>query len=373
MSRYDDETTVAQPQIFTLHWEGPAPAAQPVASFADEEHQTSSDPGCQELRELELSEHGRALWRQIRGEAEGRGDEELWRRKLHAYGWVKLRRAGSAGDYAREHEINHATVRSWIADVSRLAYEVGYRLHEDKLLLVGEAPAGLRRLRRLVNRDAGGEEARAELRRVESEFRGLDPYFHLNEGHVLRALGRLGESDETLKEGLTIAEARRVRSLLWNARGQTLWDCGPDSTHPVEDHLIYTERAFRRAAILDPTTYFPFVNLAQLAVDARDIRRAEYWIRELGTARKRMDDDMKAGLARYLDEAEWTRSVERRRCWQHGPFRWLREAVAKGVLPLLAAVFLIAASVPPASAAPATPLEVSVAHGGGSHSGAGGN
>ena len=71
-------------------------------------------------------------------------------------------------------------------------------------------------------------------------------------------------------------QAAGVRSLLWNARGQTFWDCDADSSHPLPDHLERTEQAFRRAAALDPSHYFAFVNLAQLAVDAKDTKRAEY-------------------------------------------------------------------------------------------------
>jgi hypothetical protein len=227
-------------------------------------------------------------------------------------------------------------VRTWIADVAKLAYEVGYRLHEARLLLVGEAPAALDRLRALVNAEPDSSRAWRELRRLEVEFRGRDAYFHLNEGHVLRAHGRLRHSDATLREGLTIAEARRTRALLWNARGQTFWDCEPASEWPLDHPLEHARRAFRRAAAVDPGCYFPFVNLAQLAVDAGDLRRAEYWVGELGSARKQMQGEMKTDLAHYLDGAEWSGVVERTRWWQSGPARWIREAARAGTLALAA-------------------------------------
>jgi tetratricopeptide (TPR) repeat protein len=264
--------------------------------------------------------------------------------------------------------------------VAKLAYQVGYRLHEDRLLLVGQAPPELQRLRELVNRDAASSEASAELRRVAPHFRGEDPYFHLNEGHVLRALGRLRESDETLREGLSVAEAQPVRALLWNARGQTYWDCTGTSSHPLRDHLERAERAFRRAAVLDPTTFFPFVNLAQLAVDAGDEKRCEYWLGELAAARRRMTDAMKDDLAGYLHDAEWTRSVEDKRHWNSGPAKWIREALKRGALATLALLLLIGALVaPPASAAtpaqggPDTVCNGGRRGGGGNNSGAGGN
>lgn len=374
----NDDTRVIHPEIFTLHWEGQSraePAGDPSFANSVEEQQARAEEREREWMEIRKTERGRALWEQIRREAASKGDEELWQRKLHAYWWVKMAAQGTAGDYAKRCEINHATVRSWIRDVARLAYEVGYRLHEDKLLLVGSAPRGLQRLRELVNRDAASAESLETLRQVEREFRGCDPYFHLNEGHILRAHGLLRESDRTLQEGLTIAEARRVRSLLWNARGQTFWDCGPESSFPLPDFLDRAEKAFRRAAILDPTTYFPFVNLAQIAVDARDLRRAEYWVGELSGARKRMDDEMRDGLARYLDEAEWTRPVEGKRFWRSGPRRWLEEAVRRGVLPLLAFLLLwVGLSVQPASGYPTPSRGLdTVAAGGGGSSGAGGN
>jgi tetratricopeptide (TPR) repeat protein len=375
----NDDGNVAHPEVFTLHWEGPRSAIEPE----DVEFPGSGDDASQresalerELAELRRTETGRALWEQIEREAAGRGDTELWRRKLHAYAWVKMYAQGTAGEYARIHEANHATVRSWISDVAKIAYQVGYRLHEDKLLLVGRAPAGLQRLRELVNRDAASPQAWLELQDA-AQFRGEDPYFHLNEGHVLRAHHRLRESDATLAEGLTIAEAHSVRALLWNARGQTLWDCRPDSDYALPDHLERAEKCFRRAAALDPSTYFPFVNLAQMSVDAGDVKRAEYWIGELSAARKRMDEAMHEGLVRYLDQAEWTGPVEQMRFWRNGPRKWLGEAVKKGLLPMIAIVLMIGASSHPAFGGEGAMSGVdTVANDGkkgGNNSGAGGN
>jgi hypothetical protein len=371
----DDSATVVYPEVVTLHWEGP-PATELAPEHAYPNFQEMGEQLLaereREVQEIQRSEKGQALWAQIRAEAGKRGDEELWRRKLHAYAWVKLRVEGTAGEYARAYGINHATVRTWISDVARLAYQVGYRLHEDKLLLVGKAPRGLRRLRAAVNADPRSRQALVELGLVEGEYRGEDPYFHLNESHILRAHGRLRESDETIKEGLAVAEARRVRSLLWNARGQTFWDCGPDSSHPLDDYLERAEKCFRRAATLDRSTYFPFVNLAQMAVDARDFRRAEYWIAELGAARNRMTQDMKDALARYLNEAEWIRPVDRKRFWKNGPAKWLRDAARRGVLAALALALMLGLAAGPASADPPPVDGVDTVFSGGK-SGAGGN
>jgi hypothetical protein len=372
---------VARPEVLTLHWEGPAQVVSPpeavFAHSAEERRLALEREREEELRETLRTRQGGEIWRQIQREAERRGDEELWRRKLHAYWWVKMRREGTAGEYARHFDQNHATVRTWIADVAKLAYQVGYRLHEDRLLLVGEAPAELKHLRELVNRDARSDEAAAELRRVAPFFRGEDAYFHLNEGHVLRAHGRLRESDETLREGLTIAEARPLRSLLWNARGQTLWDCRATSDYPLRDHLVRAERAFRRAAVLDQSTFFPFVNLAQMAADAGDEKRCEFWMGELSAARRSMSEPMQDALARYLAEAEWTARFETRRFWRTGPGRWLAEAARRGVLALLALACLLGA--PPAGAAPAPDRQSDTivcnrdGGAGGNNSGAGGN
>ncbi|MDJ0847646.1 MAG: hypothetical protein QNK04_04590 [Myxococcota bacterium] len=378
---HSTDDTVAHPEILTLHWEGPQ-SAEPAPSHAFPESPEEARAALDEERERELREiartrQGREIWEQIEREAGRKGDESHWRRKLHAYWWVKMKAEGSAGDYARRQDLNHATVRSWISDVAKLAYQVGYRLHEDRLVLVGEAPVELKRLRELVNADAAGAEASAELRRVAPQFRGEDPYFHLNEGHVLRALGQLRESDDTLREGLTIAEAPRVRSLLWNARGQTLWDCTATSSYPLRDHLARAEKAFRRAAILDRSTFFPFVNLAQMAQDSGDDKRCEYWIGELQTARKRMSDEMTNELSKYLADAEWTRPIEGRRFWKAGPAKWLAEAVRKGVLAALAALALLAAAGSlPASADPLVHGAPDIVENGGgrsNNSGAGGN
>lgn len=385
MAHENDDGPIVHPEVFTLHWEGPARVVTPVeVSFADSPEEAERAARAErerELTELRRTESGRALWEQIQREAERRGDESLWRRKLHAYYWVKLNAQGSARDYARAHRVNHATVRSWISDVAKLAYQVGFRLHEDKLLLVGQAPAGLQRLRQLVSRDAASPQAWQALKDAEVEFRGEDPYFHLNEGHVLRAHHRLRESDATLAEGLTIAEAHPVRALLWNARGQTFWDCVPCSDHPLPDALDRAEKCFRRAAALDPSTYFPYVNLAQMAVDSGDIKRAEYWVGELAAARKRMDDNMQRGLVQYLDQAEWTGPVEDMRFWKSGPARWLREAAKCSVLALLGLTLMLGLTSHPAWAGETTMHEQgpdTVAHGGGSkgggnNSGAGGN
>lgn len=374
------EESMAQPEVVTLHWEGPSRVEPPP------EHRFPDSPeewraALEQERERELAEiartrQGSEIWEQIQSEAARRGDDELWKRKLHAYGWVKMTCEGTAGDYARRYRANHATVRTWIAEVAKLAYQVGYRLHEDRLVLVGEAPAELARLRRLVNEDASSVQASVELRRVAPRFRGEDPYFHLNEGHVLRALGQLRASDDTLREGLTIAEAPRVRSLLWNARGQTLWDCTADSDHPLRDHLTRAEKAFRRAAVLDQSTFFPFVNLAQLAIDSGDEKRCEYWMGELQSARKRMNDAMKDELAKYLTDAEWTRPVEEKRFWKAGPAKWIAEALRHGVLALMALLLGAALLAPPALAEllPQGGPDV-VRNGGerGNNSGAGGN
>ena len=359
MIRSEDDPSVVHPEVLTLHWEGPAQVeSPPELRFPDsdeERREALARERERELAEIRRSDQGRAIWLQIEGEARRRGDPKLWERKLHAYGWVKMHARGSAADYARRYDVNHATVRTWIADVAKLAYEVGYRLHEDRLLLVGEAPVGLKRLRELVNADAASAEAWQALAETEAEFRGEDPYFHLNEGHVLRARKELRASDATLREGLTIAEARRVRALLWNARGQTFWDCTPRSSWPLPDAVERASRAFRRAVALDPTSYFPFVNLAQLAVDEDDLRRAEYWVGELSAARKRMDDAMKDDLARYLRDAEWSRRVSRTRFWRSGPARWIRELGRAAAVALLLVGGLAASSVPAAARADEAP------------------
>ena len=375
-----EDSTIAQPEVLTLHWEGPrATDPPPEHRFPQSEAESRSTREIAlqlDLAALRRSRQGREIWRRIGLEAERRGDRALWQRKLQAYWWVKMRAEGSARDFAKRHELNHATVRTWIADVAKLAYEVGYRLHEDRLALVGEAPQELQRLRELVNADAASEEAVAELRAVAPDFRGEDPYFHLNEGHVLRARGRLGASELTLREGLSLAEARPLRALLWNARGQTWWECKPGSSHPLRDHLARAERAFRRAAVLDPSIFFPFVNLAQLAMDAGDEKRCAYWMGELSSARRKMSQAMRDDLAHYLREAEWTRPVEGRRYWRNGPHRWIRDAVARGVLTamVLVSLFSVTLAVPVSAESPAGAGPV--AHDGGrgsKHSGAGGN
>lgn len=383
MSESNEDAAVAQPEILTLHWEGPARVAPaPDHRFPDskaEESEVQRAEFERELREIGRSRQGAEIWQQIQREAETRGDRALWRRKLHAYGAVKMKGEGTARDYAERHDLNHATVRTWIADVSKLAYQVGYRLHEDKLLLVGEAPGELQKLREIVNADAASPEAARELRRLAPRFRGDDPYFHLNEGHVLRAHGCLRESDGTLREGLTVAEAPPVRALLWNARGQTFWDCRPASAHPLADYLERAEKAFRRAAVLDQSTYFPFVNLAQMAADSGDDRRCEYWVGELAAARKRMDDDMQTALARYLEEAEWSRPVEGKRFWRAGPAKWIADVVKRGALVLVAALALAGSVAVPGDAVAAGDLSIDQIERerdrgrSGRHGGAGGN
>ena len=382
MAETNEDAAVAQPEILTLHWEGPPRvAAAPEHRFPDSEAEAREARRAEferEVQEIERSRQGAEIWQQIQREAETRGDRELWRRKLHAYGAVKMKGEGTARDYAERHELNHATVRTWIADVAKLAYQVGYRLHEDKLLLVGEAPQELRELREIVNADAASPEAARELRRLAGRFRGEDPYFHLNEGHVLRAHGCLRESDETLREGLTVAEAPPLRALLWNARGQTFWDCSATSSYPLRDHLDRAEKAFRRAAVLDQSTYFPFVNLAHMAADNGDDRRCEYWVGELAAARKRMDDDMKTALARYLEEAEWSRPVEGKRFWRSGPAKWIGEALKRGALALLAALALAGSAMVPSDAFAALDagpdaIERERDRSNGRHGGAGGN
>ena len=375
-----EDSTIAQPEVLTLHWEGPQVSEPPPEHRfpqSEAEARSACDIALQrDFSALRRSRQGREIWQRIGLEAERRGDRTLWQRKLQAYWWVKMRSEGSAGDFAKRYDLNHATVRTWIADVAKLAYEVGYRLHEDRLALVGEAPPELQRLRELVNADAGSDEAAAELAVVAPVFRGEEPYFHLNEGHVLRAQGRLEASDLTLREGLSLAEAWPLRALLWNARGQTWWECKPGSSHPLRDYLGRAERAFRRAAVLDPSVFFPFVNLAQLAMDAGDEKRCAYWMGELSSARRKMSEAMQDDLARYLREAEWTRPVEERRFWRNGPSRWIREGFAKGVLVAAILVSLLSTLlVTPSTAESLAGLDP-VAHDGGrgsKHSGAGGN
>ena len=242
-------------------------------------------------------------------------------------------RHGAAGATASSRD--HAALEALAADARRAASHA-----LSPITGLSAARRELRQLREIVNADAAAPEAARELRLLAPRFRGDDPYFHLNEGHVLRAHGCLRESDETLREGLTVAEAPAVRALLWNARGQTFWDCRVNSSHPLDDHLERAEKAFRRAAVLDQSTYFPFVNLAHMASDNGDDRRCEYWVGELATARKRMDDDMKTALARYLEEAEWSRPVEGKRFWRAGPAKWIGDAVKRGMLVLFAALAL---------------------------------
>ena len=118
------------------------------------------------------------------------------------------------------------------------------------------------------------------------------------------------------------------------------------------------------------------MNLAQLAVDAGDDRRAAYWIGELASARKGMEKTMRDDLARYPDQAEWRPAVEGRRFWKSGPARWLLEAAKRGALALAAGLlgaFLLGQA---AEAAPTTDSGIeTVAHDGGKSAkgGAGGN
>ena len=378
MSNSSDEQ-VAYPEVFTLHWEGPSQTVcETDASFPqsrDELRERAAREAASANSEARNRDAGRQLWERICAEAARKGDPALWEKRLAAFDWVKLRARGNANDYARRFGVNHATVRTWIADVAKLAYQVGYRLHEDRLLLVGEAPAELARLRELVNRDAASAAAWRELHAVAPAFRGVDGYFHLNEGHVLRARGNLAGSDATLREGLTLAEARTLRALLWNARGQTYWDRGPDSTQPLPDYLDRAEWAFRRAAILDAGLYFPFVNLTQLALEAGDTRRAEYWISELATARKTMDDDMKQDLAIYLREAAWAGALEDAPFWKKGPARWVREISGRAAL-LLAALLVAGAAIafaPDAAASDGATRPVVFEPGAPANGGAGGN
>ena len=144
MSNSSDDTQVAYPEVFTLHWEGPTGTVDETdAAFprCDEETRSRRDAELDAERgERETRDRGQALWEQIRAEAERRGDPTLWEQRLDAFKWVKLEARGNANEYARDRDLNHATVRTWIADVSKLAYQVGFRLHEDRLLLVGEAP-----------------------------------------------------------------------------------------------------------------------------------------------------------------------------------------------------------------------------------------
>jgi hypothetical protein len=85
MSHSPDDRWIAQPQVFTLHWEGPptvATAEEP--RFPDsraEERQRAAEERENDLRELSQGERGRALWDQIRTEATTRGDEDpaTWR------------------------------------------------------------------------------------------------------------------------------------------------------------------------------------------------------------------------------------------------------------------------------------------------------
>jgi len=340
---HPEDPHIVYPQVFTLHWEGPDQTVPAPDELAPEtERAPPPDRGAR-------ADRAEALWQEIQREASQRGDPKLWERKLAAYHFVKLDARGNAADFARKEKLNHATVRGWIHEVSRIAYRVGYRLHEDRLLLVGEARPELDWLRLLVRENAASAGAWRELRRLAPRYSGEDPYFHLNEGHVLRARGALAASDETLKEGLAIAEARPLRSLLWNARGQTFWDCSPGSNHPLHDHVARAERAFRRAVILDQATYFPYVNLAQIAADEGDLRRAEYWVGELAQARKSMDDEMRDDLARYLDQADWRDQSEPLRFWKSGPARWIKEAAKKGVLALALGALLALLLTPPAA------------------------
>src|SRR5262245_26247826 len=88
VSRAQDRVLV-QPEVLTLHWEGPPPFEAPrepgFPGSADEERERLAAERDRELRELARSEQGRALWEQIEREAGARGDTDLWRRKLHAY------------------------------------------------------------------------------------------------------------------------------------------------------------------------------------------------------------------------------------------------------------------------------------------------
>ena len=90
------EDAVAQPEILTLHWEGPPRSqAAPEHQFPDSADEIEAARRAefeQEFAEIERSRQGAEIWQQIEREAASRGDRELWRRKLHAYGWVKLKR-----------------------------------------------------------------------------------------------------------------------------------------------------------------------------------------------------------------------------------------------------------------------------------------
>src|SRR5262245_24332109 len=77
VSRANDRDVV-QPEVLTLHWEGPPPFEAPrepgFPGSADEERERLVAERERELRELERSEQGRARWARMEREAGGEGE-----------------------------------------------------------------------------------------------------------------------------------------------------------------------------------------------------------------------------------------------------------------------------------------------------------
>ena len=115
MAQSHDDAIVARSEVMTLHWEGPPRAEvpeEPAFPGSDVERREARERERErELREVQRTQQGQAIWGQIEKEAKRRGDAKVWERKLHAYAWVKMAARGTAADYARRYEVNHATVR----------------------------------------------------------------------------------------------------------------------------------------------------------------------------------------------------------------------------------------------------------------------
>jgi hypothetical protein len=361
-----DTEFVVYPQVFDSAGDVQVePTPPPEVRFthrAEEREEEAADRRRFISRKLKRRREGSKLWKRIQAEFLRDGRTPARERALRAFLYVKIDKQGSAAQFAKSEACHEVAIREAVSAVEHVAYGVGYDLREDKLVVTGNGSEATKTLRDLVADDSGSADAWEEFQKLEAECAD-DPHYLLCGCHIHRARGDLLASVECGTNGLKVAVDSRVRSLLENALGQTLLE--PDFPDP--SRLDIAESRFRRSIAADPTQYFGYANLAMLAWKYRgDRRRAQYWLRELASARRRMSKVTQRNLAVYLDDAAWTGDLRDTEFWKKGPRRWISAIVKRSVLPLILLAAFLSMSTGPLQVSHPIPRPIT------QHDGAGG-
>ncbi len=301
-----DESTLAILYCAALTMEG-SPGELPPSNKQRTAHVDDEISAEQKERLLDLAVGSRDRLFEMLG---NRGDQKLEQMVRAVFALQIDRTHRTSGDYGRAIGRPAGTVRSWLANDSRVwrfFYEVG-RVVSDDLVRVDEAPEGLKPLRDEMERAIKGRRALAML--FEFEESGEwddDPFFWICATHILLEHGHVKQAVDSGAKAVAYAECPRVRAWAHNVWGQALWE-----DKPKETGCKLAEKQFLRAVEADRSTHFAHANLILLYHSLGRHGAFDHWAATLEEDAPQMDTALLGKGVEFFDSPRFLNANERK-------------------------------------------------------------